>query len=125
CYAPMAISATASSPPASGQTSGQTVGSMMVESSVGSGNQLPLTLPVGQTAFPGAISYDSIAEPTVIDKTPIRDGIALRWTDPSIVSASHRIEASSSIQPIWTLASIVPPGVTTFTYNPPIKAEWA
>ena len=125
CYAPMAIRATASSTLANGQTSGQTLGSMMVDSSVGSGNQLPLTSPVSQTAFPGAISYDSIAEPTVTDKTPIRDGIALRWTDPSNVSASHRIEASSSIQPIWTLSSIVPPGVTTFTYNPPIKSEWA
>ncbi len=125
CYAPMAINATASSTPASGQTSGQTFGSMMVDSSVGSGNQLPLTLPVGQIAFPGAISYDSIAEPTAIYRTPLREGFTLRWTDPSIVPASHRIEASSSIQPIWTLSSIVPPGVTTFTYNPPIKSEWA
>lgn len=125
CYAPMTISATASSTLVSGQTSGQTFESMMVDNSVESGNQLPLTLPIGQIAFPGAISYDSIAEPTVTDKTPLRDGIALRWTNLSMVSASHRIEASSSIQPIWTLSSIVPPGVTTFTYNPPIKSEWA
>jgi hypothetical protein len=82
-------------------------------------------LPIGQNAIPGAISYNSIAEPTAIQKVPIQNGIELRWTDLSIISASHRIEASTSIQPIWTLSSIVPPGVTTFTYNPPIKSEWA
>jgi hypothetical protein len=140
CYAPTAISATASattasgspmrgamasSQPASGQTSGQTSESMVASSSVGSSNQPLPTLPIGQSAVSGAISYNSIAEPTAVQKVPLQNGVELRWTDPSIISASHRIEASTSIQPIWTLSSIVPPGVTTFTYNPPIKSEWA
>jgi hypothetical protein len=82
-------------------------------------------LPIGQSAIPGVISYDSIAEPTAVQETPIQNGVEFRWADPSMVSASHRIEASSSIQPIWTLSSIVPPGVTTFTYTAPMKSEWA
>ncbi len=105
--------------------SGQTSGSVTAQSPVGSNNQLTPTLPVGQTAFPGSISYDSIAAPTVVQKTPVLGGIELRWTDPSMVPASHRIEASSSIQPVWTLSAIMPPGVTTYTYNPPIKSGWA
>ncbi len=136
CYAPTAISATAnastaSSSPMRGATasnaaaSGQTSESMGASSSVGSNNQPSPTFPIGQSAIPGAISYNSIAEPTAVQKVPIQNGIELRWTDPSMVSASHRIEASTSIQPIWTLSSIVPPGVTTFTYNSPIKSEWA
>jgi hypothetical protein len=113
--------ATASSTSASGQPSGF----VTAQSSAGSNNQLSPTLPVGPTALPGAISYDSIAAPTVVQKTLVLGGIELRWTNPSMVSASHRIEASTSIQPIWTLSAIMPPGVTTYTYNPPIKSEWA
>jgi hypothetical protein len=136
CFAPMATSATANAIPAgsspisgatasSASASGQTSGSVTAQSSVGSDNQLPPTFPVGRTALPGAISYDSIAAPTVVQKTAVLGGIELRWTNPGMVSASHRIEASSSIRPIWTLSAIMPPGVTTYTYNPPIKSEWA
>jgi hypothetical protein len=105
---------------ASNTMSGQPSGSTAMQGPTGASS----TLPMSSTASAGAISYDSIAEPTPVWLAPVPGGVDLRWVDPGMVSAAHRIEVSSSIQPIWTLSSIVPPGMTTYTYTPSSKAEW-
>jgi hypothetical protein len=128
CYAPTAVTAT-SAPMAGNNPSGGNTGSNSNSSTVSTGVGLtpqPSTaLSVSQSSVPGIISPDSIAEPTDVQKTPVGSGIELQWMDPSLVPASHRIEASSSIQPIWTLASIVPPGVKTFFYTAAVNSDWA
>ena len=52
-------------------------------------------------------------------------GFELTWTDPNLRPVSHRIEVASSLDPTWTLMTVLPPEVAKFNYFSPNGAGWA
>ncbi len=52
-------------------------------------------------------------------------GVSLTWKEHAFWSPGHRIEISSSTEPLWTTLAVLPPSISRYSYLRPIDAEWA
>ncbi len=82
-------------------------------------------LPFELAALSPPVPVGQIAEPAAAQLSVREPGIQLAWADTNLPPVSHRIEIASSLIPNWTTVTVLPPGVTRFSYFHPVDVEWA